>query len=301
MAGLGDLVDDLAQRWSLQLGEPLGGGTTALVLRVSTAEGESAVLKVSVPDPGFLRQVEMLRAAAGHGYVKVLADDVDRYAVLLEGQGPDLRRSSLTPHEQLDVLGKVIVQAQSVPAPAAVRELGPVNKGAQLEQLIMKLWAERLASGAVPVPGFDRAVEVALTAARRRAAAFDPDRCVVVHGDSAAGNLLRAIHPRPGAEHGWVFVDPEGSLADPAYDHGVACRDWCDEIVASADPVGELDSYCRLLSATSGIAVEEIVDFATIERVSTGLYVGDLGAEDLAEPFFQSAARLAHGVAGNPA
>jgi streptomycin 6-kinase len=66
-------------------------------------------------------------------------------------------------------------------------------------------------------------------------AAFDLDRCSVVHGDPHPGNALRGVEPREGAGPGYVFVDPDGFLADPAYDLGVILRDWCDEILGADD------------------------------------------------------------------
>ena len=46
-----------------------------------------------------------------------------------------------------------------------------------------------------------------------------------MHGDPHPGNLL-AVRPRQGAPKGWCFVDPDGFVADRAYDLGVALRDW---------------------------------------------------------------------------
>ena len=58
----------------------------------------------------------------------------------------------------------------------------------------------------------------ALRCAERRTAAFDLARCVLVHGDPYPWNALQVLVPRRGAEAGFVFVDPYGFLADPAYD-----------------------------------------------------------------------------------
>ncbi len=96
-----------------------------------------------------------------------------------------------------------------------------------------------------------RGSSIAVT--ERRAAAFDPYRCVVVHGDAAARNALQVLAPRVGAETGFVFVDPDGFIGDPAYDLGVALRDWCPQLLASADPLSLARSYCRLLADGSGV------------------------------------------------
>jgi streptomycin 6-kinase len=137
--------------------------------------------------------------------------------------------------------------------------------------------AEDKAASLVPLieqdrrPGHKRVIDEALRCAGRRSAAFDPGRCVLVHGDAAAANVLR----RPGG--GWVFVDPEGFLGDPDYDRGVAARDWCEQLTAAREPQQLLESYCRRL----GGDLQAVWDWAFLERVSTGLYVAALGGRSL--------------------
>jgi streptomycin 6-kinase len=126
----------------------------------------------------------------------------------------------------------------------------------------------------------------ALAYAARRSAAFDPGRCVVVHGDAAAANVLL----RPG--DGYVLVDPDGFVGDPAYDLGVAVRDWCPELLAAADPSALLASWCHLLAEQTGHDPDAVWEWGYLERVSTGLYVLSLGADDLARPFLATAEAL---------
>jgi streptomycin 6-kinase len=138
----------------------------------------------------------------------------------------------------------------------------------------------------------ERVIARALSYANRRAAAFDPDRCVVVHGDPHPGNALRVPAPRPGAESGYVFVDPDGFLADPAYDLGVVLRDWCAELLAGDAPA-LARRYCRLLAGHSGVDEAAIWEWGYLERVSTGLFVAGLGEHELARPYLHTALLLA--------
>ncbi|MEO3821923.1 hypothetical protein [Plantactinospora sp. B24E8] len=57
----------------------------------------------------------------------------------------------------------------------------------------------------------------------------------------------RSPHPRPGAESGYVFVDPDGFLAEPAYDLGVVLRDWCPQLLAG-DPYAVARRCTRLVA-----------------------------------------------------
>ena len=263
LADLPATIAALEDRWGITVGARLTGGTASYVAGAVTATGEPAVVKISVPGVDFDREVRTLRAAAGRGYVRLLAADLDRSAALLEPLGGSLTDSGLPPERQLAVLADLLPLAWAVPRDG----LPPTDKAAELAAFV----------GSV-----DRSavVEEALRCAERRSAAYDPDRCVVVHGDAAAANVLR----RPG--EGWVFVDPDGFVGDPAYDRGVAVRDWCAELRAATAPRALLRSYCQVLGGDP----DATWDWGFLERVSTGLYVDALGGDGRAH--LDTAARL---------
>ena len=263
LAGVPATIAALEERWGITVGERLAGGTASYVATAVTATGEPAVVKISVPGVDFGREVRTLRAAGGRGYVRLLAADLDLNAALLEPLGGSLSGSGLPPERQLAVLADLLPLAWAVPPD----RLAPTDKAADLAEFVGSL-------------GRSAVVDEALRCAGRRSAAYDPDRCVVVHGDAAAANVLR----RPG--DGWVFVDPDGFVGDPAYDRGVAVRDWCAELLAAADPRSLLRSYCLVLGGDP----DATWDWGFLERVSTGLYVASLGGDG--GPHLDSAARL---------
>ncbi len=93
------IVAHLRDAWSLTIGESLPGGKAALVLRVGLRAGPAgadAVLKIAPPDSGFAAEVAAIGAADGHGYVRLLAADLDRSAALLEALGPAARATPPT-------------------------------------------------------------------------------------------------------------------------------------------------------------------------------------------------------------
>ncbi|HEY6542805.1 MAG TPA: aminoglycoside phosphotransferase, partial [Ktedonobacteraceae bacterium] len=141
-------------------------------------------------------------------------------------------------------------------------------------------------------PCAEHIVSQALEFARRRMDAFDPQRCVVVHGDPHPANALLVLAPRAGAESGYVFVDPEGFLCEPEYDPGVVMRDWNEELLAAADPLALAHDYCELLARESGLDEATIWEWGFIERVSSGLYIWAYGSPEHGQPFFTTAQRL---------
>ncbi len=284
-SALPDLIADLELRWAITIGEPLGGGTAAYVARARTADGEDAVVKLAVPDPEFARQIRTLAAAQGAGYVRLLAYAAERHAVLLEALGPSLDRLGLAPQTQIEALCDLLPRAWQSPTAAGLTAEVALNKADDLAALVARLWEE------LGRPCSERVTAYALACAKRRAAAFDPDGCVIVHGDAAPANALRVLRARAGAEAGFVFVDPDGFLGDPSYDLGVVLRDWCPELLAG-DALNLARRYCRLLAVRTGIKEAVIWEWGFLERVSTGLYALSIGAEDLAQPFFCTAEAL---------
>lgn len=294
VASLPGLVADLERRWSITVGEPLSGGSASYVARARTADGVAVVLKVALPDKGFAEQVATLRAARGRGYANLLAWDLEHRAALLEVLGPALDQLGLSPEAQMDALCTTLHTAWEVPLPARPTLAQAQAKGRGLADLVARLWDD------LGRPCSQQVITLALEYAQRRVAATDLDRVVVVHGDPHPGNALQILTARAGAESGFVFVDPDGFVADPAYDVGVVLRDWCAHLLAG-DTSALARHYCRSLAARSGLDATAIWEWGYLERVSTGLYLLQQGAEDLARPFLETAERLVRPAPGQAA
>lgn len=285
LAELPELVADLERRWSITVEASLTGGTDSYVARTRTAGGGEAILKVAVPGGGFGQQVATLASARGHGYVRLLEHDLECRALLTEALGPSLDRLGLPPERQLDVLCQTLRPAWQVSLSAAPVPTPEEEKARALSGLVRRLWDD------LGRPCSRRVVDRALAYAGSRAAAFDLDRCVVVHGDPHPANTLRVRRARSGAESGFVFVDPDGFLADPAYDLGVALRDWCPQLLAGDAPALAA-RYCDRLAARSGVDRTAIWEWGFLERVSTGLYALSFHADDLGLPYLRTAELL---------
>lgn len=212
-------LDELEQQWSLTLGRGLPGGSASYVVRARTANGSDAVLKISLPDLGFSEQVAALRRARGRGYVGLLKADLGRSALLLESLGPSLEQSRRPVPERLALLADTLALAWQPVAELAE----PFDKAGQLRELTHRTWAElgRPCPEAVVVRAWDCAERLRHVAA---------DQLAYVHGDPHPGNLLAVVAPRVGAETGYCFVDPDGFVADRAYDLGVVLRDWSSHL-----------------------------------------------------------------------
>lgn len=247
------IVAGLARDWSLTVGATRFGGTEALVVEATLDDGTAAALKVGPPqdrdDLG--REATVLRLADGEGCVRLLRDDLDRCALLLERLGPAMFDVELAPATRQDLL-----------CDAAMRMWRPVDadaglhpgraKAAWYTEFIPRMWRE---SGH---RCSERVVSDAVACAERRLTAYDEAREVLVHGDIHRGNALQA------SDGTFKLIDPDGLRCEPEHDLGVLLRDDAG--------AGDLHDRADRLAARSGLDRTAIWEWGCAERVATALY-----------------------------
>lgn len=256
---LGAAIESLERDWGVVVGPTLRGGSDAYVAEATTRDGALAVLKLALPGEWASHQIETLLLAGGRGYVRVIEHDHVRQAMLLERLGPSLAALGLPAAEQIEIVCSTLRRAWSV-APDPRFQTG-AEKARALAEFIGRTWR------ALGEPCPERVVERALSYAAARAAAFDPDRAVLVHGDAHGANTLCV----PGDEREFKLIDPDGLFAEPACDLAVPMREWS----------GDLHERCAWLSRLTGVDPQPIWEWGFVERVSTGLLALDVGREQL--------------------
>lgn len=113
--------------------------------------------------------------------------------------------------------------------------------------------------------------------AQARARAFNPEVAVLVHGDAHNGNTLQNLSQNAQFPSLFKFIDPDGIIAEGAYDLGVLMREWIDELVA--DPVRLGCERCAYLSSLTGMETQAIWQWGFIQSLSTGLFLIQVGLE----------------------
>jgi streptomycin 6-kinase len=249
---LPSLVDDLERAWGMTVGTSYEEGTEAFVAQVTLDDGTPAVLKLLIPrgddDRSVSDEATVLRLANGDGCARLLRDDVERSALLLERLGPSMFRLGL-PIEQRHELLTATAARLWRPAPDCGLRTG-AEKGRWLADEIVRMF------GLLDEPCAERTIEHALACAESRIAAHDDERAVLVHGDVHQWNTLQA-------GESWKLIDPDGLLADAEYDLGIIMRE---------DPLdGDLRERAAGLAARTGLDETAIWEWGVVERVSTGL------------------------------
>ena len=291
LAALPGLVDDLEQRWDVQVERrSLPGGSNGVVLPATTTTGARCVVKVAAPGVDLARQAQVLAAAGGQGHVRLHAHDPRRRSVLLERLDRPLAQTPMPVADALAAVCATQRQAWSAPTPAVLGD--PLPDPAPDRATVRARGLADLAARHEHDATAD-VLALAHDCAARRSAAHDPARCVLTHGDAHPANLLRA----PAAPSGWLLIDAGGVVAEPAYDVGVALRDWSSHLQDPATAAGRLRGWCDLAAALTGTDPAAVWDWAFLERVSTGLYVTSIGSRPVGRPLLTAAAAIVVGQA----
>jgi len=266
-------VWNLEREWNISVGTVLDGGSEALVAHATTADGSRAIIKIGGPGPtGFEQEARALELADGRGYVKLLRHDAARRVMLQEELGTPLAQLGLPIREQIEVICTTMRQAW-----IAVPDDLPLSNGSEkarfLADLIATAWEE------LGRPCSERTVECALTFADARDRAYEAATSVLVHGDAHSQNTLIKLGADPADFSAYRFVDPDGVRAEPALDLAVPMRSWSEELLAG-DALALARARCEFISDLTGIAAEPIWQWGFMERMSTGLYLMQLGWRD---------------------
>ncbi len=279
IAEVPDLVAHFERAWGVTVGDPFGGGTASLVVEATTADGVPAVLKLVMPAQSMYDSLEVLpgeaaflRAAAGRGAVRLLAEDLDRGALLLERAGRQLASLGLGIEAQLDAICSCLEQTWSAePDPTLVRG---DEKGRWLADFAARTWET------LDQPCSARVVDHAIELANRRADEFDDAGAALVHGDAHQWNTLES---RSG-DGTYRLVDPDGLFAEREYDLAIPMREFHAELLAG-DSVALGRGLARSLADRTGTDERKIWEWGFVERVTTGLLLHQEGSTAAARGF----------------
>jgi streptomycin 6-kinase len=238
LAELPLLVDDLAKRWSLQLGRPFQpGGAASWVAPAHTAAGDRVVLKVGWWHDEAVHEADGLRAWDGQGAVRLLGSlrTDNTIALLLEACEPGTPLAqALPPHEQ-DVIVAGLLRRLWIEPPAG-HPFRPL-------QAMCQRWAREFehkytvarARGLEQLdPGIARAgIELF------RQLPTTADHALLLCTDLHHDNVLAATREP------WLVIDPKPYTGDPTYDPLQHMLNFPDRL--GADPAGFAQRMADLL------------------------------------------------------
>lgn len=197
------LPAELVERWGIQSAELIADTRTSLVHRVLRRDGSQAITKQLKPDGLHERSgIDFLGWRQGHGSVRLL--DRQDTACLLEDAGTMMLKDFRLQHGEdaansviLSVLGELHSTSTDIPPGSLV----------PLRQHFRSLF-ERVSKD----ENSDLSTALAYSASLADELLSSQTDICSLHGDLHHENIVS------GSERGWLAIDPQGLLGDPAYD-----------------------------------------------------------------------------------
>ena len=202
-----DLVGAMLQRWQLTPGEAYVGGEAAAVLRVHTADGRPAVLKVGFPHFEAVWEAVGLTTWGPALAPRVLRQDPWTWSLLLEQLEPGIPLSSaaLPVDDALRTAWALYGELVAAAPPPGVLTL---------REMIDEYLRNEDARAAVSAPVYEELGASDLLArglAMARELADTDTGSAFLHGDFNPGNVLSTAD-------GWRVIDPKPMAGDPEFD-----------------------------------------------------------------------------------
>jgi streptomycin 6-kinase len=223
LAALPALLELLAGRWSLTIGDPFPDAAYNFVAPATRQDGSQAVLKVSPPDGEYELQAAALRAAAGGGMVRLLEDWPEPRAMLIERAQPGIPIFELGDDVKATQIATEILPRIWVDPPDAHPFPSIADWGLGFERL-----RAAFEGGTGPFPRYK--VERAEAIYRELLGSAHPSK--LLHGDFHHWNLLSA-------ERGWLAIDPKGLVGEPEYE---LCA-WLRNVLPPNSSLDQLKAY----------------------------------------------------------
>jgi streptomycin 6-kinase len=245
LAALPRLLSDLVREWDLELAAPFENANVSYVAPAIRGS-ERMVLKVQWPHEECAYEAAALRTWDGDGAVRLLAQDEQRHALLLEQCRPGMALADAKSVDPIEVLIDLL--------PRLWKPAGPPFKSLSVEA---KEWSATLHADweAAGKPCERGLVGAAVEIVGRLA--DSPRESVLVHQDLHGDNVI-AAERQP-----WLAIDPKPLLAEREFSLAPIIRSF-EFGHSRAEVVKRLDR----LSAGLGLDRDRVRDWAIAQTMA---------------------------------
>jgi len=243
-------VEDLRSEWSIEVKEPYAAGEFNFVAAAIRTNGEPVVLKIAPPyhDGEYLREAEFLRHRDGRGAVALLAQDIERRAILLGQAIPGKNLAEIFTGAELDAIDPAIDVLHSIsePAPKDLINVKTIDD-----------WFAGLRRFEDTVFSADYAVK-ALDLYQRLTATRP---LLYLHGDFHPANVVSAQREE------YLAIDPKGVIGHIGYDIAVFLNNFHWWLENDPDVRQKLDAAVLSFSKAFDISPIELRQWAFAQMV----------------------------------
>lgn len=249
LAGLDGQVKHYSEKWNLSIDGAVPNLSYNYVTKAKDANGTPVILKLGVPNWDYANEVRAVRAYNGDAFVKLIAEDAENGAMLLEQLVPGHNLSSIEDEEE--------VTKEYIAVWKKIRR--PIPEGGKFPSIMD--WATGLdrykamfPDGGEPIP-FE-AADTAMAFFKELAELGEEQ---LLHGDLHHENILYS------EGRGWVAIDPKGVTGHPYFDIISFLVNYVNE---KPDPKGllrqRIDLICAEVSMDRILLLKAAVALATL-------------------------------------
>jgi streptomycin 6-kinase len=251
------IIETASKRWNLTINPPFELSYN-YVAPATRLDGQRVVLKIGFPkDPEFKTEIAALKVFNGDGIEKLLEEDLENSAILIERVMPGVPLSAMEDDEEATrILARVMKQLWK-PLPAN-RQFPTIDDWA--EGLINYKNKYEPGMRNIPYPLVAKANELF----SELIATSGPAQ--LLHGDLHHDNVLRS------GQDGWTIIDPKGVAAEPAYETAAMMRNPHKVIVKRQDLGALLEKRAEILAEELGFDKQRILKWAFAQTVLSAVW-----------------------------
>ena len=207
---LPQIIKEYERLWDLEIFPPFYL-TYNYVASAKTSDGKNVVLKISFPKNNeFKTEIEALKFFNGVGAIKVLQEDLENGAVLLEKAEPgDLLRTINPDRKQITIASGVMKKLHKPISKESAASFPTILDWAEAFDRYKAKFSTKL--GPIPKWMFDKAEGIFKEYTK------DKKEAVLLHGDLHSDNILSS-------KRGWLIIDPKGVVGEREFDLGAYLR-----------------------------------------------------------------------------
>lgn len=268
LADLPQTLEELSERWDLTLGDPFAGGMIGFTSAATLEDGTPVVLKTGFPDEEFMDEAEALRRFDGRGAVRLLDEDLDAGALLLERLVPGTPLLDVDEEQGNAVAAQVLTELWRT-----LESDHPFDTTDEMADEWSSSLPDQFDALGTPLDRMllDEALDLleGLTSA-----SGDP---ALLHGDLHHGNILAATREP------WLSIDPKGFAGDREYDTAKLLRDRLEALLADADPERRAQQRFDQLAEQLGLDRARMRAWAIVDLIACAIEDFEGGRPELGE------------------
>ena len=237
------------QHWNLTVSPPFELSYN-YVAPVTRADGQEVVLKIGFPkDPEFQTEITALKVFNGDGITRLLEEDTENTAILIERVVPGTSLSTMKDDEERTrILAKAMRHLWKI--------LPPDHHFPTVGD-----WANGL-TGYKNIPY----ALVAKAEELFRELISTSGSAQLLHGDLHHDNVLRS------GQDGWTIIDPKGVAAEPEYETAAMMRNPHRDIFSRPDLEALLARRAEILAQELGFDKQRLLKWAFAQTVLSGVW-----------------------------